>query len=72
MLKVADATAVIDQRLGRARFRDIAAGNSYTTLCHHLEDRLYLSDIPEQYAGKRAPGNSWLGLEPNILSLRRR
>jgi hypothetical protein len=52
MLKVADVVAVIDQRLGRDLFHEVAADESYTTLRRQLEDHPYLSNILEQYAGK--------------------
>jgi hypothetical protein len=52
MLKMADVVAVIDQRLGRAQFRQACEDASYTQLRRQLVDRPYLCDILHQYARK--------------------
>ena len=52
MLKVADALAVTDQRLGRGVWRELDAIDPYANLRRKLGERTYLSDILQKHASK--------------------
>jgi predicted hydrolase (HD superfamily) len=52
MLKVADVVTVLDERLGRAALLRLLNDDGYTVLRATLGERVYLSDILEQYAAK--------------------
>lgn len=50
MLKAADASAIIDQRLGRDLLYVADPADPYATLRRQFGDRSYLSDILERYS----------------------
>ncbi|MBR0824152.1 HD domain-containing protein [Bradyrhizobium manausense] len=52
MLKLADAVAIIDQRLGRGPFCATDRAAPYAALRRQLSDRFYLGDILERYSEK--------------------
>lgn len=52
MLKVADALAVIDEKIGRVSLCETDRTAPYPALRHQLGDRSYLGDILERYADK--------------------
>ncbi|MEH2491080.1 HD domain-containing protein [Bradyrhizobium sp. AZCC 2230] len=54
MLKVADAIAIIDERLGRVALGDTDRAKPYAALRRQLGDRSYLSDIVERYSERHA------------------
>jgi len=54
MLKVADVVTVLDQRLGRAALLQVLHGDDYTPLRAAVGEKVYLSDILQQYAAKRS------------------
>jgi hypothetical protein len=54
MLRIADAAAVIDQRLGRAVWADADGDRPYEHLRQRLGERPYLADMLDRYAGKHA------------------
>lgn len=54
MLKVADAAAVTDQRLGRGVWRELDSRDPYASLRTKLGERAYLGDILQRHAGKHA------------------
>jgi hypothetical protein len=53
VLKVADAVAVIDQRLGRSVLDAVDHADPYPALRSLLGERTYLCDIVQRYADKR-------------------
>jgi predicted hydrolase (HD superfamily) len=61
MLKAADATAILDQQLGRQGFQDIAVADSYPVLRHQVKERPYLSDILQEYGGKHGLSLAQIG-----------
>ncbi|KYK48746.1 HD domain-containing protein [Bradyrhizobium diversitatis] len=54
MLKMADAVAIIDERLGRGAILGADRAEPYTALRRQLGARSYLSDIVERYSEKHA------------------
>jgi hypothetical protein len=52
MLKLADAIAIIDQRVGRRKFCSLDPADPYSELRDQLRDRSYLGDILQRYASK--------------------
>jgi hypothetical protein len=54
MLRVADAAAVIDERLGRDVWRESDGPDAYANLHVRLGERAYLGDILQRHASKRA------------------
>jgi len=54
MLKVADAIAIIDERLGRDALCNTDRARPYAALRRQLGGRSYLSDIVERYSEKHA------------------
>ena len=58
MLKLADAVAVIDQRLGRNAF---GADSTYVSLRERLADRSFLADIVERNVGRHGLSFAQIG-----------
>jgi len=52
MLKIADVVTVLDERLGRAALTRLLNDQDYMALRAALGERVYLSVILQQYAGK--------------------
>jgi hypothetical protein len=52
MLKLADAVAVIDHRIGRDGWTRIASDDPWRTLREHLADRPYLAELVKRFADK--------------------
>jgi hypothetical protein len=52
-LKIADAIAVLDARLGRRTLREVHRGDPVAELRRLLPDRPYLCDMLEKYAARR-------------------
>jgi len=54
MLKVADVVTVLDERLGRAVLLQLLRDDDYASLRAAVGERVYLSDILQQYAAKHS------------------
>ncbi|WP_194387943.1 hypothetical protein [Bradyrhizobium sp. CCBAU 51765] len=54
MLKMADAVAIIDERLGRGATLGTDRAEPYAALRRQLGDRSYLNDIVERYSERHA------------------
>jgi predicted hydrolase (HD superfamily) len=53
-LRVADAAAIVDQRLGRGGWRELDSSDPYGSLRRRLGERAYLADILQANARKHA------------------
>ena len=52
MLKLADAIAVMDARLGRSQLCALDPANPYDDLAHRLGEKQFLGEILQKYANK--------------------